>query len=54
MKGMDKRSANRNPDRSCRLHMRDKAEGKINIVSNKKTILNNLLLVELMQKVSIA
>ena len=26
--GTDKRLANRNPDRSCRLHVRDNAEGK--------------------------
>ena len=27
-KGTDKRLANRNPDRSCRLHMRGKAEAE--------------------------
>ena len=45
-KGTDKCLANRNPDRSCRLHVKDKARGKIKVVSNKKTIFNNLLPIE--------
>ena len=53
-KGTDKRLANRNLDRPCRLHVRDNAEGKYKVVSNKKAILNNLLPIELMQKVNIA
>ena len=48
MKGTDKHLANRNPDRLCRLHVKDKVEKKL------KLFFNNLLLIEIMQKVSIA
>ena len=36
MKGTDKRLANRNPDRSCRLHMKENAEGKIKLFQIKR------------------
>ena len=35
-KGTDKHLANRNPDRSCRLHVRDKAEEKLKLFQIKR------------------